>query len=129
MQRFFFAHLHILVLRVHDIAPVQISALKSVDQYLSSSDVGSHGDVVHIAQAQQSHLIRLAGLGIDGVAEEQQQVDLVAGNAGRDLLVAALHTGRKRCTCRPVASEIILPVVPVATNLCWLRMRQYAVQN
>ena len=36
---------------------------------------------------------------------------------------------RKRCTCRPVASAIILPVVPVATNLCWLKIRQYAVQN
>ena len=50
---------------------------------------------MHIAQAQQGHLVRLAGLCIDGVAEEQQQVDLVAGNAGRDLLVAALHTGQK----------------------------------
>ena len=66
-----------------------------MDQHLGGGDVGGHGDVVHIAQAQQSHLIRLAGLGIDGVAEEQQQVDLVAGNAGRDLLVAALHPGQK----------------------------------
>ncbi len=81
------------VLRVDDIPPIQISTLQTVDEHLRGGDVGGHGDVVHIAQAQQSHLIRLAGLCIDVVAEEQQQVDLVAGNAGRDLLVTALHTG------------------------------------
>ena len=43
--------------------------------------------------------------------------------------IAACTPARKRCTCRPVASAIILPVVPVATNLCWLKIRQYAVQN
>ena len=50
---------------------------------------------MHIAQAQQRHFVGLTGLCVDGVAEEQQQVDLVAGNAGRDLLVAALHPGQK----------------------------------
>ena len=80
---------------MHDIAPIQIAALQAVDQHLGGGDVGGHGDVVHIAQAQQSHLVGLAGLCIDGVAEKQQQVDLIAGNAGRDLLVAALHTGQK----------------------------------
>ena len=108
-----------------DITPIQVAALQAVDEHLSGGNVGGHGDVVHIAQAQQGHLIGLAGLCIDGVAEEQQQVHLIAGNAGRDLLVTALN----RCTCRPVASAIILPVVPVATNLCWLKIRQYAVQN
>ena len=62
-----------------------------MDEHLSGGDVGGHGDVVHIAQAQQGHLIGLAGLCIDGVAEEQQQVHLIAGNAGRDLLVTALN--------------------------------------
>ncbi len=108
----------------------EVAALQAVDEHFSSGDVGGQRDIVHIAQAQQRHFVGLAGLSVDGVPEEQQQVYLVAGNARRDLLVAALHTGqKKRCTCRPVASEISLPVVPVATNLCWLRIRQYAVQN
>mgnify|MGYP006914222508 CR=1 FL=1 len=73
-----------------DIAPIQIAALQAVDEHLGGGNVGGHGDVVHIAQAQQGHLVGLAGLRVDGVAEEQQQVDLIAGNAGSDLLVAAL---------------------------------------
>ena len=80
---------------MHDIAPVQIAALQAVDQHLGGGDVGCHGDIVHIAQAQQRHFVGLAGLSVDGVAEEQQQVDLIAGDAGCDLLVAALHTGQK----------------------------------
>ncbi len=61
-----------------------------MDEHLCGGDVGGQRDVVHITQAQQGHLIGLAGLCIDGVAEEQQQIDLIAGDAGRDLLVAAL---------------------------------------
>ena len=45
-----------------DVAPVQIAALQAVDQHLGSGNVSGHGDVVHIAQAQQSHLVGLAGL-------------------------------------------------------------------
>ena len=74
---------------MHDIAPVQIAALQAVDQYLGSGNVGGHGDIVHIAQAQQRHFIGLTGLCVDGVAEEQQKVHLVAGDAGRDLLPVA----------------------------------------
>ena len=70
-------------------------ALQAVDQYLGSGNVGGHGDVVHIAQAQQRHFVGFAGLCVDGVAEEQQQIHLIAGDAGCDLLVAALHTGQK----------------------------------
>jgi hypothetical protein len=74
---------------MHDIAPIQIAALQAVDQYLGSGNVGGHGDVVHIAQAQQRHFVGFAGLCVDGITEEQQQVDLIAGDAGCDLLVAA----------------------------------------
>ena len=77
------------------IIKVSVTALEAVDKDLSGGDVGGHRDVVDIAQAQQSHLIRLAGLCVDGVAEEQQQVHLVAGDAGRDLLVAALYARQK----------------------------------
>ena len=35
------------------------------------------------------------GFALMGSRKKQQQVDFIAGNAGRDLLVAALHTGQK----------------------------------
>ena len=66
---------------MHDVAPVEVAALEAVDQDLSGGDVGGHRDVVDIAQAQQSHLIRLAGLCVDGVAEEQQQIYLALQDA------------------------------------------------
>ena len=52
-------------------------------------------------------------LGIQRVPEKQQQVDFVAGDAGRNLLVAALRAAKNRWISRPVASETILLVVPV----------------
>ena len=79
------------VLGMHDVAPVEVAALKAVDEDFRSGDVSGQRDIVHITQTQQGHLVRLAGLCIDGVAEEQQQIDLIAGDAGRDLLVTALN--------------------------------------
>ena len=66
-----------------------------MDQDLGGGNVGGNGNVVYIAQAQQIQLVRLMGLRIDGVAEEQQQVDLIAGNARCNLLVAAMGTGQE----------------------------------
>jgi hypothetical protein len=116
------------VLGVDDVAPVEVAALQTMDEHLCGGDVGGQRDVVHITQAQQRHLIGLTGLCIDGVAEEQEQIDLVAGDAGRDLLVAALDARQESLDLQARCLGI-LPVVPVATNLCWLRIRQYAVQN
>ena len=80
---------------MHDIAPIQIAALQAMDEHFCSGNVGGHGDIVHIAQAQQRHFVGFAGLCVDGITKEQLQVDLIAGDAGCDLLVAALHTGQK----------------------------------
>lgn len=80
---------------VYNIPPVQVAVFQGVDHGLGRSDVGGVGDVVHIAKAQQTGLVRLGGLGADGVAEVQQQVDLIAGNARGDLLVAALAARHK----------------------------------
>ena len=74
-----------------DIAPIEVAALQAVNEHFGGGDVGGQRDVVDIAQAQQGHFVGFTGLGVDGVAEEQQQIDLVAGDAGRDLLVAALN--------------------------------------
>ena len=88
-----------------------------MDHGLGRGDIGGVGDIVDIAQAQQAGLIRLGGLGPDGIAEIQQQVDLIAGNPGSDLLIAAMGAAQELKISRPVASDTILPVVPVAQRL------------
>ena len=83
------------VLRVDDIPPIQVSTFQTVDEHLRGGDVGGQRDIMHITQAQQGHLVGLAGLCVDRIAEEQEQIDLIAGNAGCDLLITALNTCQK----------------------------------
>lgn len=73
------------------LAPVKVTALESVDKRLGSSDIGGNGDIVYVAKTEQIHLVWLMGLGRKRISEEKQQVYLVAGNAGADLLVTALR--------------------------------------
>src|SRR5699024_10667811 len=80
---------------IDDIAPVQIAPLQTVDQHFGSGDVGGHRDVVHVTETEKVHVIGLVGLGAARVTEKQQQIDLIAGNAGCNLLVAALRTAQK----------------------------------
>ena len=70
-----------------DISPIQIAALQAVNQHLCGGDVGGDGDVVHIAQAQHVHIVCLVGLLVERIAEEQQHVNFVAGDARGNLLV------------------------------------------
>ncbi len=115
---------------VDDIAPVQIAALQAMDEYLGRGDIGRDGDIVYVAQAQQIHFIGLMGLRADRVSEEEQQVDLVAGDARSDLLVAPMGAGQKTAGCAgPWPPPASLPVVPVAHRSCWESTRQYAIQN
>ena len=64
------------------------------------------------------------GLGIQGIPEKQEQVHLIAGDARRDLLVAALRAGEEFLDGQPCGLADHLPVVPVAQRLCRLRMPQ-----
>lgn len=73
------------------LAPVKVTALESVDKRLGSSDIGGNGDIVYVAKTEQIHLVWLMWLGRKRISEEKQQVYLVAGNAGADLLVTALR--------------------------------------
>ena len=66
-----------------------------MDEHFGGGDVGGDGNVAHVAKTQQIHLVGFVRFRTDGIAEEQKQVDLVAGDAGRDLLVAPVHAGQK----------------------------------
>ena len=58
--------------------PCKVAAFKAVDQHLGCGNVGGNGDRVHVTQAQQHHIIRLAGFGADRIAEKEQHVNLTA---------------------------------------------------
>ena len=73
-----------------NIPPIQVSTLQTVDEHLRGGDVGGQRDVMHITQAQQGHLVGFAGLCVDRIAEEQEQIDLIAGNAGYPKYVVTL---------------------------------------
>ena len=60
-----------LVLGVQDGTPVKVAVLQAVDQHLGSGNVGGNRNIVHIADAQQVHLVGLRGLSADGVTEEK----------------------------------------------------------
>ena len=66
-----------------------------MNQNFGSGDIGCHRDIVHIAEPEEVHVVGLMGLGAQGVTEKQKQVNLVAGNAGRNLLVAALRAAEE----------------------------------
>ena len=82
---------------VEDVAPIVVAALERMNDRFSGGDIGRRGDVVHIAKAQQVIRLRFVGLGVQGVTENQKQIDLVAGNARADLLIAALRAVKKAC--------------------------------
>ena len=129
------------------ISPVKVAAVKAVDKNFGSSDVCGNGDVVHIVKTQKVHIVCLRGLLVEGISEEKQHIDFVAGNTSGNLLSAALSTTkesfdletcciRNQLTCSTCSAEIvsgqntavasvtILPVVPVAIREWRLRMPQ-----
>lgn len=57
---------------VYDISPIKVAALERVDKRLGGSDICGGGDIMHVAQTQQTGFIRLMRLGTDGVAEEHK---------------------------------------------------------
>ena len=72
------------------LTPVEVAALQRMDKRLGGSNIGRHRDIVYVAKTEQIHLVWLVGLRGKRISEEKQQVYLVAGNTGADLLVAAL---------------------------------------
>ena len=79
---------------VHDAAPVQIAPGQAQHQHLGGGDVAGEGDVVLVAEAGDvgdlsGHLL------VVGIVEEQHQIEFVIGDAGADLLAAAVGVGQE----------------------------------
>ena len=104
---------------MHPLAVVQVALIQTAQQYFGGCNVGGDGYTVHVTQAEQVLLDEVAAVRLERVAEEQHQIDFVAGDARRDLLDAG----------RPVAWFSIRPVVPVAMTVLRERIPLYAVQN
>ena len=82
-----------MILLVH-FAPLEISSVQGFDQKLGSGKVCGHGNVVHITEPDYIIDIRLMPLGIERVAKEDQQIDLILLNLGADLLHTAQMSGQ-----------------------------------
>ena len=80
----------ILSFWVNDVAPVKVAAVQRMDQRFCGRDVGRNRNIVHITQTEQVCFVWFVWFCGDRVTEEEQQVDLIAGDACGDLLVAAL---------------------------------------
>lgn len=78
-ERMPFARLFLSLIRgIEYRTPVKVASFEGVDKRLGSCDIGRNGYIVYVAQTQEIHLIGLMGLGSEGIAEEQQQVYLIA---------------------------------------------------
>ena len=80
--------------------------LQGVDQGLGSGNIGGHRNVVHIAKSEKAGLVRLAGADI-GIPEPICWSPPWEPDINRTMR-------------RPVASDTIFPVVPVAQR--WWRL-------
>ena len=83
-----------LGLGIDDIAPVQIAPCQTKDQHFGGGHIAGEGDVVLVAQLGDIQNV-LVGGALVGIVEAQHHVDLVVGDAGADLLAAAVFKGQK----------------------------------
>ena len=73
------------------LSPVQVATLEAHDEHFRTGQVGGDGHILLVAVADGfDHIgVVVGSVGI-GIGEQQHQVDLIVGDAGVDLLVAAL---------------------------------------
>ena len=82
---------------MHHFPPIQVASLEAQDEHFGGGQIGGDGDVLLVAVPDGlDHLGIVPGVGGVGVGEQQHQVDLVVGDPGVDLLVAALLMGKKQ---------------------------------
>ena len=73
---------------------VQIAPGQAQHQHFGSGDVAGEGDVVLVAQAGNVGYVPGHAF-VGGIVEEENQVELVIGNAGTDLLAASVGVGEE----------------------------------
>ena len=74
--------------------PIKVAAFESMDKCFSGSNVGCNGNIVNIAKAKKSCIVRIRVL-VHRITEEKEKVDLVAGDSGSDLFTAAMASAEK----------------------------------
>ena len=85
---------------IDDVAPIQIAAGQTQHQHLRRGQIAGIGDVVLVAQAIDVGDVLVGGL-VAGIVEAQHQIDLVVGDAGSDLLAAAVGEGQEPVDGQP----------------------------
>ena len=78
-----------VVFGVNKLAPVKVTAAQTLHQNLRSGGVGGKGNLILVTKALNLVYI-VKALGVCGIAEEENQVDLVEGDPCANLLCAAL---------------------------------------
>ena len=79
-------------LGIYNISPIQIAAIQTENEHFRGRRVGCDRNVMHVAQAREHMDVGLVLAVGHGITEEQDEVDLVVRDAGRNLLLTALHT-------------------------------------
>ena len=85
---------------IDDVAPIQITAGQTQHQHLRRGQIAGIGDVVLVAQAIDVGDVLVGGL-VAWIIEAQHQIDLVVGDAGSDLLAAAVGEGQEPVDGQP----------------------------
>ena len=80
---------------VHADAPVQVAPSQAVNEQLGGGHVSGQGDGVLVTQAGDIH-DAVVHVGVLGVVEEQDHVDLIVDDALADLLDAAVLVGQEQ---------------------------------
>ena len=87
----------ILGLGMEHFSPIQIAPLQAHDKHFGGGQVGGDGHIVLVTMTDGlDHLGIVPGIDGIGIGEEQNQIDLIVGNAGIDLLMTALLMGKQQ---------------------------------
>jgi hypothetical protein len=80
---------------IYEVSPIKVTAVKRDNKSLGGTDIGSDGDIVHIAETEElvrAFVDKHRGVSI---AKVDEKVDLVICDSLRDLLFSAVITGEK----------------------------------
>ena len=78
---------------IYEVPPVKIAAVKRNDKSLGGTDIGSDGDIVHIAETEKLVRAFVDKHGRVCIAEVDEEVDLVICDSLGDLLFSAVVAG------------------------------------